>query len=349
MKTSGSKRVSFFQTVIAWMAIASFILSGPLSFVAEAAGTTKITHKPVKSFVPNHRIQLTAGVTDPAGVKLVRCYFRAKGLADFVFVDMQNNGAGYSGILPSPSENTATIEYLFLAVNNSDAVVKTQTFVMNKSKSGKVPAWQQVDSTGTITLKTELAQAPKQLAGFTDNILMDIVESTVRFGVVAGIYAGSASAGATAATSVTTVSAAAGGGIGMGTVLLGAAVVGGGAAAAGGLGGGSDSGGSGGGGGTITPTTPASALVGTWNVTEQTQPAWSMNGTLNSGGTCNMTEWGVPWTGTWSFNGSTMYFTLSPDGGGGAIGGTISGNTDNFYVDGHYAGGTPGYFHWVRQ
>ncbi len=217
---------------------------------ADAGKTpTKVKHKPLKYVVPEKRMILTAAVKDEKGVELVRCYFRAQGEANFVFVPMTQTSAGtYGAVLPAPSASTPAIEYVFLAVNSEKQVVKTQTFTAPVKAGSDPPEWQQADSKGEIAVKTELEQPPQQLAGFSDSITIDQVESSMRFGMVAGgLYAvtSSAAAGATAATAAGTITASAG--ISTMTIVgVGAAVVAGGVAvgASGGGGGGSAYGGS---------------------------------------------------------------------------------------------------------
>jgi hypothetical protein len=208
---------------------------------ARTTPKTNISHTPVDYFVPGFRIQVDALISDEGGVMLARCYFRAKGEADFVFVDMPLVvGNEYAGILPAPSESTEEIEYLLLAVNNDGVVVRSQEFTAKRADDREKPPWQQADSSGDITIKTEMAQAPETLAGFSDSIVGDVVESAFRFGYVAeGIYLitqmvgaapiGAVSGGTVAAT--TTTGAAAAGGT---TAATTAAASGGGAAAAGG-------------------------------------------------------------------------------------------------------------------
>lgn len=238
--------------------------STSVSFGAEGAGT-KIKHKAIKYFVPGHRIEVKATFKDDAGVELGRVYFRAQGQADYVFVDMEKTGtvSEYRGILPAPSDTTEAIEYLLLVVNGSQAVVRSQVFVARREEGKKVPAWQQVSKEGDILVKTELAEAPEELAGFTDSISMDVVESAARFGMVAaGIYtveqiagAGGAAAGA---TSGGTVAAGAGGISTTALVIGGVAVAGGGIAAA------ASGGGGHGGGGGGTGVAIDSPVVGKW-------------------------------------------------------------------------------------
>jgi hypothetical protein len=214
---------------------------GSVSAEEPIKATTKVKHKPAKYFVPEKRIKLDATVKDAAGVAVVRCYFRAVEHADYVFVAMEATKKDiYEGVLPAPSKDTEIIEYLFLAVNGENHVVKTQTFEMHKKDDDKVPVWQQVSSEGDIMVSTELAYAPTAPPGFTDSIAMNVVESSARFGfVVGGIYgadkvaaAGGASGAAAGSSSAGLVTASAGAGLGTASlVALGAVAVGGAVAA----------------------------------------------------------------------------------------------------------------------
>jgi hypothetical protein len=47
-------------------------------------------------------------------------------------------------------------------------------------KSNETPAWQSAASRGDVKVYTELAEAPRTIAGFTDSITIDIVESGAR-------------------------------------------------------------------------------------------------------------------------------------------------------------------------
>jgi hypothetical protein len=222
--------------------------------------TTKVKHKPISYFVAEKRIRLDAEVSDKAGVELVRCYFKGKKEADYVFVTMTQGDIGeYSTILPAPNRSAETIEYLFLVVNKSNQVVKTQTFSVKRDlEASKTPSWQNLPLEGTIRIGIELGEAPEKLEGFNDSITMDIVESSLRFGFVAGLYStikmvaaggvgsGSAAASGTAATATAggTITATSGMSAAAiaGLAIGGAALVGGGVtAAAGGIGGSSSS------------------------------------------------------------------------------------------------------------
>ncbi len=222
----------FMKTIVFFLGICIFFSQNPVSGSAHAvAAATKVKHKPVKYFVPEKRITLTAYIKDKKGVELVRCYFRAKGEANFVFVPMaQTKAFTYSAVLPAPGGATQAIEYVFLAVNKEQQIVKTQTFAIPERAGADTPDWQQAGSEGSIAVKTELDQPPKQLAGFSDSIVIDQVESSMRFGMVAGgLYAVTSSAAAgMAAAAAGTITATAG--------ISTAVIVGVGVAAAGGVG-----------------------------------------------------------------------------------------------------------------
>ncbi len=214
------------------------------AFAASGDGAkTKMKHTPPKYFVPEHRIQLDVRVSDPKGVELVRCYFKASGESDFVFVPMTDTGKNnYSGVLPAPSPTTEQIEYLFLSVNTENVVVKSQSFFLDNEEKDTVPAWQEIPMESEIKVSMELDHVPSELTGFSDSIVMDTVESGLRFGFVAGgLYQISAAAAASttgSAASATTAGTISAGTAGMSTAeivgvsALGALAAGGVAAAA---------------------------------------------------------------------------------------------------------------------
>lgn len=179
------KRVVFFFSIFL---TACFLAPAFLAGTA-AAAATKMKHSAPDYFVPEERIKMEAQVTDPSGVKVVRCYFKAAGEADLVFVPMTLAGKNmYTAVLPAPSASTTQIDYLFLSVNNNNEVVKSQNFAVMKNAAKGVPDWQAVPKEGEIKVSMELDNAPKELRGFSDNVTIDVVESSARFGVVAYLY-----------------------------------------------------------------------------------------------------------------------------------------------------------------
>jgi hypothetical protein len=281
-------RSNILAQVLCFMAAALFVLPMNVASVLAQEGlkaTTKVEHKPIKYFVPEKRIKLEADVTDEEGINLVRCYFRAVEQADYVFVPMTPGSSLYQGVLPAPSKDTEMIEYLFLAVNGQNQVVKTQTFKAEKKDDDKTPAWQEVTSKGDIHVSTELAQAPTAPPGFADSIAIDVAESSARFGfVVGGLYtalqaseSGGTSGTAAAADNAGAISAKTGG-VSTLAYVGGAALLAGGVAlvAGGGGGGSSDHGTSsttttpGGGGGDGTTTIPTTIPTTTTALTTST-------------------------------------------------------------------------------
>ena len=308
----------------------------------EVQAETDMRHSPPDYFVPDHRIQMDARVSDPSGVELVRCYFKAQGEADFVFVPMTNTRRNnYSGILPAPSAQTEQIEYLFLAVNAENEVVKSQTFTIYQEDKDEPPAWQDIPTDTEIQVSMELDQVPDDLAGFSDNIAMNAVESGARFGVVAGgLYhmTSSTSGSAAAATTAGTVSAGAAGIGTAGAVALGvgaAAAVGGAAAAGGGSSGGGSS--SNGGGEQLSEKT----ILGNWKVQATHPDGRTARGDFrfDEDGTFSYTNRhvtradGSSYTpdntgGNWTLSGNYLSYTFVP--GGAVYQGTASGDSRAF-------------------
>ena len=209
---------------------------------------TKIKHSPIEYFIPGKRIKIQTQIKNPKGIKLARCYFKAEGEANFVFVTMDAMGKSkFHGILPAPSNSTKTIEYLFLAVTNENQIVKTQTFKSHFKQQEIPPKWQTVSAKKELTVSTELPKVPSEIKGFSDSIVMDVAESSARFGIVAGgLYtsisaissSGTAAASGTAASAAATTTSVAATSTGLstmgivGTTIAGAAAITAGAIAA---------------------------------------------------------------------------------------------------------------------
>ncbi len=236
-------RESFIGRCLNFLALLSFLLL-QVPATAFAASGTKVTHDAIKYFVPEKRIRLEATVVDPKGVTLVRAYFKGKTQADYVFVPMEQQQTvpnSYVATLPALDKSNETLEYLFLAVNGTNEVVKTEPFVVKAKDSKDVPSWQMVKDDEPMKLFTEIPDAPDVAASFSDSVSVDVVESSARFGLIAQLYSSSGSAAASGAAAsatsagVVTVTAA----VSTTTMLIAAAAVVGGAAAAGGGGGGS--------------------------------------------------------------------------------------------------------------
>ena len=210
--------------------LAFLVLQVPGAAFADSTVGTKVTHEAIKFFVPEKRIRLDAAVTDFKGVAMVRAYFKGKTQADYVFVPMETQQTAkdsYVAILPAMAKSNDEIQYLFLVVNGSNEVLKTEPFVVKAKNSSDVPSWQMVNDDASVKLFTEVPDAPAVAASFSDSVSLNVVESGARFGLVAQLYgasgAATASGAAAGATNAGTASVAT---AGMSTVTIAAAAAG---------------------------------------------------------------------------------------------------------------------------
>jgi hypothetical protein len=291
--------------------------------------SVKITHKPVETFTPGMRIDIQVQVKDPNGVDIVRCYFKTPEAANHVFVPMTNDGGrDYKGVLPAPDRNTQAIEYLFLVVSGNAQVVKSQTFTMSRSTKSPTAAEYQ----DQITVYTEVAQTQPP-TGFSDNIVLDAVESGARFGlVVTGLYSADAAAGA--ASTGAAASATSGGNVVAGTVFWNttiaiaatAAAVGVGAAAA-------NSSSDDDSGGSALADISQQTIAGTWSVSGVRTDGATASGTItfnnNSTFSYALSDSGTG-VGSWSLTNSIL--TMRFDAGA-IYSGPASGNSQNFTLN----------------
>jgi hypothetical protein len=286
---------------------------------------TGIEHAPPSYFVAGKRLTVEARISDPKGVKVARTYFRAGAQADYTFVPMQyTTGSRFVGTLPAPAAGTPSVEYVLLAQNNDGSVYRTQAYKIAARESGDTPSWQSDATRGDIKVFTEATNAPRTIAGFSDSITLDIVESGARLGAAAGLVASSSAgagsaAGATTSDSPSTATAASGtattgtaagataatatvGGLSTAAIIGGVAIAGVAAAAASSSSGGGSSSTGG------TPTT-GSPFAGSWSgTTGGPSTATCTSGGVSATSTCTSNE---PWTGTVAANG-TFTVTVGP-------------------------------------
>jgi len=285
--------------------VAAAIVFGALTTTTTPA-QTGIEHAPLSYFVAGKRINVEARIADPKGVKVARTYFRAGAQADYTFVPMQyTTGNRFVGTLPAPAAGTPSVEYVLLAQSNDGSVYRTQAYTVAARESGDTPSWQSNAARGDIKVFTEATNAPRVVAGFSDSITLDIVESGARLGAAAGLVASSsAGAGGTAgaatstssastasaATSGTTAGTAAGatatatvGGLSTAAIIGGVAIAGVAAAAAGS--------GGGGGGSSSPPATTGSPFAGTYTgTTTGVSTATCTTGSVSGTSNCTATQ-----------------------------------------------------------
>ncbi len=237
---------------------------------------TEIFHKPVESVEAGKRITLYTEISDLNVVDVVRVYFKSRDGADYSFVEMkpvinqekglfeqfQNlgsdfKGLGYAGVLPAPANGSKSIEYLLLIKNTANTVVKSQTYTVAviDDKAGAVTGKE------PIKVYSELERAPSLLSGFSDSVSIELVESSGKLGVVAGLYPGLVTGGGGAVAGGTVVASS--GGFTTTAAVVGSAVavaaVGGVAAIAGGGGGGSSA--------STATSTGGKQVTGSWIIT----------------------------------------------------------------------------------
>ena len=184
-------------------------LSIGLSLVASTLlATPNIELNPViEEIVSGKRIVINATIEDDVGFDVARTYFKSVDGANYSFVPMNCEETACSATLPATSQATKSIDYLVLVKNKENVVYKTQTFsAVTLEEGSSTPSYQMDPTDEAIQVKTELTKAPEMVEGFSDNVAMDTVDSTLRFGAVAGITSVGSSAatgGAAAATSAT--------------------------------------------------------------------------------------------------------------------------------------------------
>lgn len=126
-------------------------------------------------------------VTDPTGVKAVRCYFRFTEDMPFVFVDLDSVGEDqYSASIPQLSENAEKIEFFFLVVNGYRQVIKTTPHY-------RLPGVSRQDILGSVAtadIQTELDVLPININHFFSTELPAIKRVALQkaYGYLDGVY-----------------------------------------------------------------------------------------------------------------------------------------------------------------
>lgn len=296
--------------------------------------TTEILHIPIEEAKTGKRITIYTEISDDSGIDVVRVYFRADDSTDYYFVILEPvenreynlyekfksigdnfDGAAFEGILPAPSKGTQKIEYLILVKNNANQVIKTQIYQMELEDSeddAKVFG-------EPIKVYTELPNQPSTVSGFTDNIVWDVVESSSKFGVAAGLYSTMSSKSGEMTTA--TVVASSGGYTTTAAVIgtLGvAAVVGGAVALASSSGGSSDSR------AVSTQSYDPNYIYGTWTLSSTFSTCYrdgtqtfNEDGTFTSSGSGGCPSTGISSfssSGSWTLNGTSLVIRNSSTG-----------------------------------
>ena len=139
---------------------------------------------------PGQSVSVQALVSDPLDILAVRCYFRYRQDADFVFVDMEQKERGlYQGFLPAPAESAQTMEYLYLAVNGRRQVVRTAVHSVHPLGKIRVPA-PATHGQANFQVQTDLAVIPDPGSQLFSSGQVGVapVAFAKRFGLTAGLY-----------------------------------------------------------------------------------------------------------------------------------------------------------------
>ena len=318
---------TFYRLCAAILVPLMAVLNCPISAVSASAPAIEIEHNPIEEATAGERITLKVEIDAESGVKTARAYFKASEATDYSFVVLESgNGEDFTGTLPAPANGSGSFEYLILVQNGNNEVVKTQTYIVTVEDDDD--AAQAVAENDKIQVYTELEQAPADIAGFSDNIAVDVVESAAKLGVVAGLYsaatAGSSSSGAVAAGTVTATA----GGVSTTAMIVGGVLVAGavgGVAAAASSSDDDDS---------SARELNSNTILGSWNVTGSSTSGSTTSGTitfqdggrftysLNTPGTGNQSG-----GGSWTLSGSNLNMRYDA---GAIYNGTASGNSRSF-------------------
>ena len=207
--------------------ILTLFLSPLITVINSAEAKTKIKHDEVDKTRVGDPIRIDALITDDSGVELARVYFKSETAKDYNFVPMKTAGERFFANLPVAAAK-GRIEYLILVKNRADEVWKSKPFHIKVKKAKNNRG---VVNNEKVDVFTELSEAPSTVKGFADNTTADLVESGVRYGIIAGLYDDSDQAAALLTTADATYAGVASSGGGGALALL---AIGGVAAAAGG-------------------------------------------------------------------------------------------------------------------
>jgi len=169
----------------------SFFLSVSLMLAAGMANAT--SGKSVIQIADTGKVpvgspfKVSARVTDPDGVDVVRLYFKAPHARHFAFVDLLPRNGEYVGLMPAPAAGTTRIEQVVLVKDGSGNISQSSFFDTSTSiaKTGATPT-----STRGVVY-AEATPKPAKLDGFSGKYVIKTVPESLKLGVVAGLVKGS--------------------------------------------------------------------------------------------------------------------------------------------------------------
>ena len=159
---------------------------------ADLLPDTTINHQAPASFTVNERIVLDVQIDDSTGVVDARCYFKADSDDIYLSVSMhklvENN---FQCVLPAYGSGVETVEYFFLAVNESGQVIRSTPYLI--PESGPVVATgEQIAApvSGQLEVFSELGDSRIEDTSIIDpRVLLMVTEQLHQlYGLRAGVY-----------------------------------------------------------------------------------------------------------------------------------------------------------------
>jgi len=154
--------------------------------VTALATETSFSHSPPPYIQPWRRTIINTKISDSAGIKLARCYFRASQNAEYVYVTMEAGADNtFTATLPALGNIAKSLQYRLLAVNNTGQVVRTAEFVAPVNHEwSSIPAWQTADYSNAIQVSTEAEQtavAARGLLRVDDTVTIASTDPSERY------------------------------------------------------------------------------------------------------------------------------------------------------------------------
>jgi hypothetical protein len=138
-----------------------------------------IKHKEPDFFVPKYRVEIIAYVESTETVKESKLFFKKSGDLEFYYVKMKCKRGSCKGVLPAPEINTGSIEYFIETLLNSNRLLTTEVFSVQKYSE---PYWIIKREPNSISIFSEDSRRYRDevgsgnhtaLNGFRDKIIIN--------------------------------------------------------------------------------------------------------------------------------------------------------------------------------
>lgn len=147
-------------------------------------------HQQAEFFSAGQPIAVKADIDNSGPLLAARCYFRFRSDTGYLYIDLENRGDDYLGLLPAPGPRIDSVAYFFLVVNEAGQVLRSPVYTSVREENGKVAA-PLVPERSHFALKTEipsLPAAPEDLFWHPDQVEVSAAGRNERYGLAAGLY-----------------------------------------------------------------------------------------------------------------------------------------------------------------